>query len=197
MRLINTARFLWMSRPSHTGQRFLQPHAQFNFLLDFVPNWKWVYKPGGLIQIQLFIPADRAREVFRRTLETCQQARLEPWLVVMKRHRPDAFWLGHAVDGYSLAMDFPVTDHRREDLWRLGQILAGIVVEAGGRFYPAKDSVVDAEAFRQSLGDDVLGRFFALKRLVDPRDLLQGNWYRRVMAPIRRSLFGVGEEHTG
>jgi decaprenylphospho-beta-D-ribofuranose 2-oxidase len=188
MQLINTARYLWMSRPSHHGQRFLQPHAQFNFLLDFVPNWKFVYKPGGLIQIQLFIPKDRAREVFRRTLEICQQARLEPWLVVMKRHRADGFWLSHAVDGYSFAMDLPVTDRRREDLWRLARILTDIVVEAGGRFYFAKDSVVDAEAVRRSLGDEVLSKFLTLKRKLDPEHRLQGNLYRRVMAPIARAL---------
>jgi FAD/FMN-containing dehydrogenase len=188
MRIINAMRFLFMSRSSHQ-ERFFQPHAQFNFLLDYVPDWKFIYRPGGLIQFQLFVPKERAREVFRRTLELAQQARLEPWLVVMKRHRPDRFWLSHAVDGYSLAMDFPVSDARREDLWQFTQILSSLAAEAGGRFYFAKDSVVPPEAVRKSLGDAVLGRFFALKKRLDPHNLLQGNLYRRVMAPLRE---GVG-----
>jgi FAD/FMN-containing dehydrogenase len=164
-----------------------QPHAQFNFLLDYVPDWKFFYKPGGLIQYQLFIPKDRARDVFRRTLEICQQARLEPWLVVMKRHRADAFWLSHAVDGYSWALDFSVSDDRREDLWRLTRLLDEMVVESGGRFYFAKDAVVASDAVRRSLGTETLARFFELKRSVDPEMRLHGNLWRRVMGPILQS----------
>jgi decaprenylphospho-beta-D-ribofuranose 2-oxidase len=175
----------WTSTWASAQHKFLQPHAQFNFLLDYVPNWKFVYKPGGLIQIQLFLPKDRAQDVFRRALEIAQQARLEPWLVVMKRHRPDKFWMTHAVDGYSFALDFPVSDARREDLWRLSKILSDLVADAGGRFYFAKDSVVQPDAVRRAFGDETLGRFFALKRELDPDDLLQGNLYRRVLAPLR------------
>lgn len=189
MRLINWARFTMMDRPS-AQHRFRQPHAAFNFLLDYVPNWKFFYKPGGLIQYQLFIPKERARDVFRRTLEICQQARLEPWLVVMKRHRTDPFWLSHAVDGYSWALDFPVHDGRREDLWRLTRLLDEMVVEAGGRFYFAKDAVVSPDAVRRSLGPELLARFLDLKRAVDPEGLLQGNLWRRVMAPIAQGVAG-------
>lgn len=184
-RIVNMVRFFMMNRDSG-HHRFLQAHAQFNFLLDYVPNWKWMYKPGGLIQYQLFIPKERAKDVARRTFELCQQARLVPLLVVMKRHRADKFWLSHAVDGYSFAMDFKVDDHRREDLWRLTQILNEMVVEAGGRFYFAKDSVVSPDAVRRSLGAEVLGRFFAKKLEVDPDELVQSNLYRRVMAPLRQ-----------
>jgi decaprenylphospho-beta-D-ribofuranose 2-oxidase len=187
MRVVNLLKYWSGTWPSHQ-QRFLQPHAQFNFLLDYVPNWKFVYKPGGLIQFQLFIPKDRARDVFRRTLELCQQARLEPWLVVMKRHRADRFLISHAVDGYSFAMDFPVSDARREDLLRLTRILTDMAVEAGGRFYFAKDSVVTPEAVRRAWGPEILGRFFALKQNVDPDNLLQGNLFRRVMAPLMQQL---------
>jgi decaprenylphospho-beta-D-ribofuranose 2-oxidase len=186
MRVINLVRFMMMNRDSH-HHRFRQPHAQFNFLLDYVPNWKWVYKPGGLIQYQLFLPKERAQDVARRTLELCQQARLEPWLVVMKRHRADKFWLSHAVDGYSFAMDFPVDDARREDLWRLTQILNEMVVEAGGRFYFAKDAVVSPDAVRRSLGGELLSRFFRKKQELDPEELISSSLYRRVMAPLRQS----------
>lgn len=187
MRLINFGRYWWGNREGH-HRKFLQPHAQFNFLLDFVPNWKRFYKPGGLIQYQLFIPKERARDVFRRTLEIAQQARLEPWLIVMKRHRQDPFRLSHAVDGYSLAMDFRVSDDRREDLWRLTRILTEMVVEAGGRFYFAKDSVVSPDAVRRTIGADTLHWFFSLKQKVDPDELLQGNLYRRVLAPLRQAV---------
>lgn len=187
MRLINAGRYWWMKVRGHE-EAHLEGHARFNHLLDFVPNWKWFYKPGGLIQYQIFVPKERAREVMRRVLELCREVKLESWLVVMKRHRADAFPLSHAVDGYSFAMDFPVTPSNRERLYALTGTLNRIVVEAGGRFYFAKDSVVTPEVWRASLGDQVIGRFLALKKQYDPDDLLQGNLFRRVIAPLRKDV---------
>jgi len=179
MRLINWVRFMWMTL-ERNHHHHPQPLARFNFLLDYVPNWKWIYKPGGLIQFQLFIPKETAREVFAQALRRTQQAKLEPWLVVMKRHRGDRFLLSHALDGYSLAMDFPVRSHQREALWKLCQELIGIVVEHGGRFYFAKDSVTSGAAVKATLGENTLARFFDLKKRVDPETLIQTNLYRRV-----------------
>lgn len=190
MRLVNWARFFWMDRPSNQHTE-LQTHAQFNFLLDYVPHWKWIYKPGGLIQYQFFLPESRARDVFQRAMELMHDARLESWLVVMKRHRPDPFWLSHAVDGYSFACDFPVTEDNRGDLFELTRAFNRMVVEAGGRFYFAKDSVVDPQSVRSSFGDRILRRFFALKRALDPRGLASSNLFRRVMQPIREALGDV------
>lgn len=196
MRFINWARYTF-STFERNQHRHLQPHAQFNFLLDFVPNWKWVYRPNGLIQIQLFLPKDTARRAIQHALELQQDMRYESWLVVMKRHRPDAFWLSHAVDGYSFAMDFPVWPSRREDLLRMAHRLEKIVLDAGGRFYLAKDSVLRPGAFRQSLGDEIWGRFLALKDDLDPDRILQSNQWRRVVAPfedqVERLPFADGE----
>jgi FAD/FMN-containing dehydrogenase len=193
MRIVNQVRFTQgsLARSQH---RHPQGHAQFNFLLDYVPNWKWIYRPTGLIQIQLFLPKERARDTFRRALEVQQAAGLESWLVVMKRHRPDDFWLSHAVDGYSFAMDFPVRPGRRGDLDRLARRLEGLVVESGGRFYLAKDSLLSPSAFARSLGPEVLGRFFGVKDRVDPDGLLQGNLWRRVFAPLRSSIPPIPSE---
>ena len=183
MRFINWARYTW-STLERNQHRHLQPHAQFNFLLDFVPDWKFMYKPNGLIQIQLFVPKQHARRVIRQALELQQAMKYESWLIVMKRHRKDPFWLSHAVDGYSFAMDFPVWPRRREDLHRLGRKLERLVLDAGGRYYLAKDSLVSGSSFRSSLGDEILGHFMGLKQSLDPDDVLQSNQWRR----LRRTM---------
>ncbi|MCO4744591.1 MAG: FAD-binding oxidoreductase [Proteobacteria bacterium] len=191
MRLVNLARFLSMKIGDHDVHP--QEHARFNFLLDYVPNWKWIYKPTGLIQFQFFLPKDEARRVIRRALEMGQERALESWLVVMKRHRADPFWLSHAVDGYSFAMDFQVTDKNRQALWDLTQEYAEMVVKAGGRFYLAKDSTVSGAHVRRSLGDSVLGRFFALKRRLDPNSTLMGSQLRRVFGGLGEELADLGD----
>lgn len=172
MRLINAAKYQQGSTlGNHKTVR--QSHAGFAFLLDYVPNWKFVYKPGGLIQYQSFVPAENAERCFSAQLTLCRQAGLVPYLGVFKRHRRDDFLMTHAVDGYSLALDFPVTDRNRTRLWELTARLNALVLESGGRFYFAKDSTLDSQSARTYLGEERLGRFAALTLACDPEGLLE------------------------
>jgi decaprenylphospho-beta-D-ribofuranose 2-oxidase len=144
----------------------------FSFLLDYVPNWRRAYLPGGFIQYQSFVPKDQAKRVFSEQLRMQQQAKLESFLGVLKRHRPDPFLLTHAVDGYSLALDFKVTKRNWPRLQELCHRMNDLVLDAGGRFYFAKDSTLRPEDARRFLGKDALCRFQELKRSLDPDGLL-------------------------
>jgi FAD/FMN-containing dehydrogenase len=184
MRLVNAAKYVAGLFEGHKG-RFRQAHAAFAFLLDYVPNWKWAYgrDPGrsGLIQYQPFLPADVAHEVMLDLLARCRRAGLVPYLGVVKRHRPDPFWLTHALDGWSFAMDFKVAPSRRERLWRLCAEMTEVVLSAGGRFYFAKDLVLGAGDVERFLPADRLEAFRALKRELDPEALLATDLSRRVL----------------
>ncbi len=181
MRAINLAKVISGQILPGSSRPYLQSHAGFHFLLDFVPDWKLMHGRGGLIQWQPFVPADRAREVFRRVLTMQQERGMVNWLTVLKRHRPDPFLLTHGLDGWSLAQDFNVTPRNRQALWQLCHDMTEVVLEAGGRFYPAKDATLTASQYQRSLGQDRLSAFRALKQQVDPQGLLQTNLYRRLM----------------
>lgn len=154
---------------------YLQSHGAFHFLLDYVPRWQWMTRPGGLIQFQPFVPKEAGERVLRTLIEQNQQAGFVPYLGVLKRHRPDPFLMTHAVDGYSLAMDFAVSvrKSRREALFAHCRKLAEIVLEAGGRFYYAKDAVLAASSFPRVHGEAAVAKFRALKAKWDPDRLLQ------------------------
>jgi FAD/FMN-containing dehydrogenase len=179
-RWVNAAKYL-ASRRGH-GARYRQTHVAFHFLLDYVPHWKSAYGRGGLIQYQSFISAPLARDAFGEMLRLCQRRGLPSYLAVLKRHRPDGFLISHGVDGYSLALDFRVTPRRRPEIICLAQELDHIVLEAGGRFYPAKDSTLRASAVSAYLGESVVDQFRALKREVDPHTVFQTNLWRRLFA---------------
>jgi decaprenylphospho-beta-D-ribofuranose 2-oxidase len=179
MRLLNGAKFM-AGNTLGNPKTVRQSHAGFAFLLDYVPDWKFVYKPGGLIQYQSFIPKETAEACFTRQIETCQRWGIVPYLGVFKRHRPDAFLMTHSVDGYSLALDFPITAGNRERLWQLTARLNEITLEAGGRFYFAKDSTLDSQSAAAYLGEKTLDRFFALKQRCDPENLLQTELSKRL-----------------
>ena len=186
--------WMWGHRPGmgfvnavkyHMGRRegqqppIRQSHAGFNFLLDYVPRWKWSYKPGGLIQFQSFVPKDKAEFVFEEQLRLSHEAGLPPFLAVFKKHQPDPFWMTHAVDGYSFALDYPVTRHNRARLQELTTTMADLVVENGGRFYPAKDGVLEAR-HAEAWPAETRERFREMKNRLDPNHTLQTDLSRRL-----------------
>lgn len=178
MRLLNEGKYR-ASQLSPTGA-YLQGHAAFHFLLDYVPNFRSSYEPGGFIQVQPFVPRAQALEVLGEVLRLTQRAGVVSYLGVLKRYRPDEVLLPHALDGYSLAMDFPVTAQNQEALRRVVWDIHTLVVGAGGRFYPAKDSLLRPQDVRQMWGQERLGRFAALRRRVDPAGILRTEWAARV-----------------
>jgi len=179
--LVNTGKYIASRTYSHR-KTYLQSLVAFNFLLDYVPNWEKSYGRGGLIQYQSFIPRETAADAFCEILTLSQKRGLPTYLGVLKRHRPDKFLLSHAVDGYSLAMDFKVTDGNRQALQKLTYELNDVVLPAGGRFYFAKDSMLTARAVARSLGEETLACFRQFKDRCDPGHLLQTELYRRLFS---------------
>ncbi|MDA1329873.1 MAG: FAD-binding oxidoreductase [Chloroflexi bacterium] len=176
--LTNTAKY-WHNRTLVHNKTHLQSLVAFNFLLDYVPNWEQAYLPGGLIQYQSFLPKATAGDGFRELIALCKRRGLPSYLGVLKRHRPDPFLLSHAVDGFSLALDFQVNDRRRGDLERLINELDEIVLQAGGRYYFAKDSTLNAAKVQRFLGDETVQKLRKFKAQTDPEQLLQTDLYRR------------------
>jgi decaprenylphospho-beta-D-ribofuranose 2-oxidase len=176
-RLVNTAKYL-VGR----DKTFRQSHAGFHFLLDYVPDWELGYGRQGLIEYQSFLPRQTALQAWTEMLKLSHQRNLPSYLGVSKRHRPDGFLLSHAVDGYSLAMDFKVTERNRSCLYGMLQEFDDLVLRAGGRFYFAKNSETHPEAALRFLGEETVQKFKALKKRCDPDGLLASDLYRRVFA---------------
>jgi FAD/FMN-containing dehydrogenase len=161
---------------------FRQPHAAFHFLLDYVPNWELSYGRGGMIQYQSFLPRETAEGAWREMIELSLRRGMPSYLGVTKRHRPDKFLISHAVDGFSLALDFKVTNGNRAKLSEMLQEFDRIVLNAGGRFYFAKNSETTAETTRAFLGAETIAKFKELKKRCDPDNLLESDLFRRVFA---------------
>ena len=179
VRLINTAKVI-SARMNH-GKKYLQSHVGFAFLLDYVPNWRLAYGDAGFIQYQVFIPKETALGAMEDILRMAQEAKLPSYLGVFKRHRLDDFCLSHSVDGYSLAMDYRVTRENRDRLWALTRRFTERVLQAGGRFYFAKDAVLDADQVKAAYGEERLARFRAMKERLDPNRVLMSDLGRRVL----------------
>ncbi len=171
---VNTAKYILGRR----AKSYRQSHAAFHFLLDYVPNWELAY--GRLIQYQSFLPKETTLEAWAEMLTLSHRRSLPSYLGVTKRHRPDSFLLSHAVDGFSLALDFKVTNSNRLRLSQMLQDFDRILLEAGGRFYFAKNSETRPETAARFLGEETIAKFRALKKRCDPNGLLESDLFRRV-----------------
>lgn len=178
MRLVNAAKYHLPESFGGDGS-FLESHVAFAFLLDFVPNWRLAYGDTGFIQYQVFVPDTTARATMTEVLERCRRRGIVSYLGVFKRHRPDEYLLSHGLDGWSLALDFKIPPRDPKPLYELARELTDVVHAAGGRFYAAKDSVLDARQFAQGYGER-LERFLAIKRAVDPGNLFASDLARRL-----------------
>jgi len=178
VKLVNTMKTFMAWK--NDGKEYLQSHVGFAFLLDYVPNWRLAYGPQGFIQYQIFVPKETARETMKQILRTQQKHDLPSYLGVLKRHRPDPFLLTHALDGWSMAMDFKVTEENRTRLMKLTAEMTEIVLAAGGKFYFAKDGVLREADVARAYDRDKVDRFFELKKQLDPQNLFQTDLARRV-----------------
>ncbi len=179
-RFVNAVKFHSSKLPGAT-KPYLQSHVAFAFLLDYIPNWRLAYGPAGFAQYQLFVPKETVRTAVPELLRLCQSRGFPPYLGVFKRHRRDDFLLSHAVDGYSLALDFPARDWA--GLQAVAHEMTKLVLDAGGRFYLAKDSLLSAEELQQAYGDRI-GRFLSWREQLDPTRMLTSELAKRLCAGL-------------
>ena len=182
IRLVNRAQWMRGNLPG-AARDHLERYVPANFMLNFIPNFKRIYLPGGLIQHQSFVPRTAAEGTFRAILERSQAAGLAPSLAVLKKHKPGSFLLNYLGDSYSLALDYAVPRGTERATLELMRELNALVASNGGCFFLPKDSTLTPADFRQAYAAEALARLGDLKRTYDPVELLQTDLYRRVMRP--------------
>lgn len=116
-----------------------QHYLPFFFPLDGLLGWNRMYGPRGFYQYQSVVPAPAALEVTRSMLREISAAGLGSFLGVLKTFgdRPSPGMLSFPMSGTTLALDFPNAGERTLALF---DRLNAIVLDAGGRLYPAKDA---------------------------------------------------------
>ncbi|MDL2716427.1 MAG: FAD-dependent oxidoreductase [Acidobacteriota bacterium] len=150
MRFLNIAKYA--SAAVRGRHRYRQSLVAYSFLLDYLPGWNEAYRPGGFIQYQLFVPREAAEAALVRALRLQHERGVVSALAVLKRHRDDPSPRGYALDGFSLALDFPVTRGNASRLAGLCRAFDALLLECGGRAYKAKDCVGSIERLAGARG---------------------------------------------
>ena len=128
------------------GRRTI-PYGPFFYPLDAIGGWNRMYGGRGFYQYQSVVPPETARDATKAMLEAIAAAGEGSFLAVLKTlgDQSSPGLLSFPRPGTTLALDFA---NRGGATLALMARLDGIVREAGGRLYPAKDGRIPAEMFR-------------------------------------------------
>ncbi|MEN3974111.1 FAD-binding oxidoreductase [Emcibacter sp. SYSU 3D8] len=125
-------------------------YLPYFFPLDGVAHWNRIYGSRGFIQHQCVIPRAGSSAALGEMLALIAREGNPSFLTVLKLLGPgDAGMIGFPMEGFTLAIDFPVSD----DTLRLAAALDRIVVASGGRLYLAKDARQDRGIFDAGYGE--------------------------------------------
>jgi decaprenylphospho-beta-D-ribofuranose 2-oxidase len=170
--LFNEAYF---RRVPATGRTSSVPLRKFLYPLDAIHAWNRIYGKRGFHQFQCVVPYDAGETTLRQLLQVITQSRQASFLAVLKRMGPGrAGYLSFPMQGYTLALDFP----NKPGIEALYARLCGITLEAGGRIYLGKDSLLTAAQFRQMYPE--YPDFHALLESIDPAHRMQSDIARRL-----------------
>lgn len=152
----------------------------FFYPLDVLDSWNRLYGRRGFVQYQFVTPVETSPATVAEVLRRCASAGQGSFLTVLKRFGPGAGWLSFPFEGYTMALDFPVTP-------ALSDFLAGLdrlVLDAGGRVYLAKDALLDGPTFRAMYPE--YPRWLQVKSEVDPANRFQSALSRRLGIEVPR-----------
>lgn len=118
------------------GEAFLTSVIPFFFPLDSIDNWNRIYGSRGFIQHQCVLPPATAAAALTEMLDRIVRRGDASFLAVLKKLGGSEGVLSFPMEGFTLALDFPMSAGLLEFLAELDQV----VVKAGGRLYLAKDA---------------------------------------------------------
>ncbi len=136
--------FLYYHRHPDRPVRSIIDYDTFFYPLDAITHWNRIYGPRGFTQYQFILPRAGGRAGLAGLLGAIANSGAGSFLAVLKLYGPQQGYLPFAMEGYSLALDFPIT----AGLFKLLDELDKLVLAYGGRLYLTKDARMSREVFR-------------------------------------------------
>lgn len=158
-------------------------YEQFFFPLDMIHHWNRSYGKRGFIQYQFVIPVQATNQL-KGILKKISTSGCLPFLNVLKKLGPGHRYLSFPMEGFTLAVDFPMTSK----LLELTKTLDKMVLEVGGRIYLGKDSMLSPEMFRHMYPSHQ--EWMEVKRKFDPENTFSSEIAKRLeLNPIKDLVF--------
>jgi decaprenylphospho-beta-D-ribofuranose 2-oxidase len=157
------------------SKKFFVDYDEFFYPLDSIFNWNRIYGSRGFIQYQFVLPKKSGAEGLKRMLEKVSQRGTGSFLAVLKLFgKGNNNLLSFPMEGYTLALDFPLRNGLLEFLDELDEM----VLEYGGRLYLSKDARMSSKMFKGSYKKAI--EFTDIKHRLDKENRLSSLQSRRL-----------------
>lgn len=154
VRAFNT---LYYANGKRQAGEALIDYDSYFYPLDAILEWNRIYGRKGFAQFQCVLPLEASQAGLTRLLNQIAKSGQGSFLAVLKRMGAQRSRFSFPMEGYTLALDFPM----RRSTPALFAELERIAIDHGGRFYLAKDSQLTPERLR--LSDPRTAAFTAMR----------------------------------
>lgn len=149
-------------------------YENFFYPLDAINDWNKGYGKRGFIQYQFVLPEKDGNKNIRKILEEITKSGCVPFLNVLKKFGKGQGLLSFPFEGYTFAIDFPITPRLKPFTTKLDQM----VLEMGGRIYLGKDAYLDEATFKAMYPR--YKEWLEVKRKYDPQNKFSSDLSRRI-----------------
>lgn len=140
---VSAFNFLFFNKHKIGAQDSIAHYDPYFYPLDFVRNWNKLYGKRGFLQYQFVIPFEHAANGLRIILEAISKSGMGSFLTVLKALGKGENTISFPLPGFTLALDFPVSNAIFPFLDKLDKI----VVDLGGRIYLVKDARMASDIY--------------------------------------------------
>ncbi len=159
---------LYYHKHSNTKSESMVDYDSFFYPLDSIYNWNRIYGSRGFTQYQCVLPFNMSKKGLREILTKISDSGIGSFLAVLKLFgKGNDNLLSFPMEGYTLALDFPISS----GLFTFLEEMDKIVLDYGGRLYLSKDVRMRKEMFINSYSN--AGEFISAKRLLDTGNKFQ------------------------
>ncbi|MEO0195016.1 MAG: FAD-binding oxidoreductase [candidate division WOR-3 bacterium] len=160
--------FYYLTHPDCWG---VVDYERFFYPLDSVLNWNRAYGKRGFVQFQFVVPDDAGlKEIFSDIVGFGGNS----FLAVLKKMGKQDGYLAFGMEGWTLALDFPI----RGGLFEFLKALTDKVIKFGGRVYLTKDAVLTKERFFDMYPN--AKRWMEIRAKYDPQGLIYSDFSKRI-----------------
>ena len=144
----------------------IEPFPKIQYGYSALPKFNLLYAPSGFFELQSLFPRENAISAFMELLSVSSQFKSQPWICMIKRHKPDTSYLTFSGDGLSIAMNFSLKHLNSNLREKYCSKLFETIIKFNGKIYISKHAIIPKLIFQKMYPD--FKKIINLKNNYDP-----------------------------
>ena len=144
----------------------IEPFPKIQYGYSALPKFNLLYAPSGFFELQSLFPRENAISAFMELLSVSNQFKSQPWICMIKRHKPDTSYLTFSGDGLSIAMNFSLKHLNSNLREKYCNKLFETIIKFNGKIYISKHAIIPKSIFQKMYPD--FKKIINLKNNYDP-----------------------------